>query len=163
MLSFIVGVKSTQEELDELRKMFLQLDENGDGTLSIDEIENGMHKIMGNLQGDPDDYKEMMRNLDLDGNGVVDYSEFITAAIDKLSVLNQENLRAAFQMFDKDKSGTITIDELQAVFDGQGGQQEEEVWKKVMEEVDTDGNGEISFDEFLNGMTSMLKKSVIVQ
>lgn len=37
-----------------------------------------------------------MKSLDKDGNGYVDYSEFITAAIDKAAVLNNKNLKAAF-------------------------------------------------------------------
>ena len=37
-----------------------------------------------------------MQSLDKDGNGFVDYTEFITAAIDKVAFLNKENLRAAF-------------------------------------------------------------------
>ena len=57
-----------------------------------------------------------MDHLDRDGNGVIDYEEFITAAIDKVAVLNMENLKAAFKIIDKDNSGVITIDELKAVF-----------------------------------------------
>jgi Ca2+-binding EF-hand superfamily protein len=37
-----------------------------------------------------------MKSLDKDGNGFIDYTEFITAAIDKAAFLNRENLRAAF-------------------------------------------------------------------
>jgi Ca2+-binding EF-hand superfamily protein len=37
-----------------------------------------------------------MKSLDKDGNGFIDYTEFITAAIDKTAFLNRENLRAAF-------------------------------------------------------------------
>lgn len=38
----------------------------------------------------------MMRSMDSDGNGVIDYTEFITAAIDKVALLNKKNLVAAF-------------------------------------------------------------------
>ena len=58
--------------------------------------------------------------MDKDGNGVIDYTEFITAAIDKVAVLNKKNLTSAFQVIDADNSGMITIDELKAAFDCQG-------------------------------------------
>lgn len=41
-----------------------------------------------------------MKSLDLDGNGVIDFTEFITAAIDKVAMLNKDNLKAAFALID---------------------------------------------------------------
>ena len=73
--------------------------------------------------------------MDKDGNGVIDYTEFITAAIDKATILNKENLRAAFELLDTDNSGMITIDELKAVFDTHG-DKDEHLWVEIMQEVD---------------------------
>jgi calcium-dependent protein kinase len=42
----------------------------------------------------------LIKSLDKDGNGQISYNEFITAAIDKEELLNQENLRKAFNIFD---------------------------------------------------------------
>lgn len=41
-----------------------------------------------------------MKSLDKDGNGYIDYTEFITAAIDKVAFLNREKLKEAFQILD---------------------------------------------------------------
>ena len=41
-------------------------------------------------------YQELMQTIDKDGNGVIDYTEFITAAIDKAALLNMKNLISAF-------------------------------------------------------------------
>ena len=41
-----------------------------------------------------------MKSLDKDGNGYVAYSEFITAAIDKVAFLNKDKLKEAFQILD---------------------------------------------------------------
>jgi calcium-dependent protein kinase len=59
-----------------------------------------------------------MEVLDKNGDGVIDFSEFITAAIDKAVMLSKDNLLSAFKMIDKDNSGMITVDELKAAFDG---------------------------------------------
>lgn len=91
-----MNLKSTSEELEELKKIFLELDTSKDGQLSIDEIKVGMEKALGSLKGTSRDYRELMTSLDKDGNGLIDYTEFITAAIDKAAVLNKENLNSAF-------------------------------------------------------------------
>lgn len=71
---------------------------------------------MGALKGDLD-FKELVEILDKNGDGVVDFTEFITAAVDKVSILNKENLLAAFKSIDTDNSNMITVDELKNAFD----------------------------------------------
>lgn len=39
--------------------------------------------------------------MDLDGNGTIDYNEFITATINKTKVLSKQNLETTFKAFDK--------------------------------------------------------------
>ena len=79
------------------------------------------------LKGGAKEYAELMASMDKDGNGFIDYTEFITAAINKASILNKENLTAAFQLLDIDNSGMITIDELKAAFDTHGSK-DNEIW-----------------------------------
>ena len=43
----------------------------------------------------------MLAELDTDGNGLIDYNEFITAAIDQRKV-SEEMMRAAFNILDYD-------------------------------------------------------------
>ena len=76
-----------------------------------------MNKIEGPFKFNQREYMSLMTSLDKDGNGVIDYQEFITAAIDKVNLLNKKNLISAFQLLDLDNSGMITIDELKAAFD----------------------------------------------
>jgi calcium-dependent protein kinase len=73
ILSFIVGLKSTSQELDELNRMFVMLDTSKDGILSIDEIKEGLDKVLGQIGGNKHNYKDLILALDQDGNGVIDY------------------------------------------------------------------------------------------
>lgn len=50
--------------------------------------------------------------IDLNGDGEIDYSEFLAAAINKESLLDEERLISAFKSFDQDGSGTISATEL---------------------------------------------------
>lgn len=77
-----------------------------------------------------------MLSLDKDGNGVIDYTEFITGAIDKVTLLNKKNLETAFKLLDVDNSGMITVEELKLAFDTQGDKKDESLWLEIMREVD---------------------------
>lgn len=56
--------------------------------------------------------------VDIDGSGEIDLSEFITASVNKNSLLQDEKLKAAFAYFDKDKSGEIDVGEIKEVLGG---------------------------------------------
>lgn len=51
-----------------------------------------------------------MSQIDVDKDGDIEYSEFLVAASNK--VLSETKLRAAFEMFDKNRDGVITYDEI---------------------------------------------------
>jgi len=58
--------------------------------------------------------------VDTDGNGSIDYSEFVTACINKESILSKKRLKAAFRIFDKDNNGGIDMGELKEIFKNSG-------------------------------------------
>ena len=53
----------------------------------------------------------------------------------------------AFKFYDKDGSGSISVDEIKQAI-GVGKKVNEEVWNQMVHEVDTNGDGAIDFDEF---------------
>lgn len=65
----------------------------------------------------------------------------------------------AFKMFDTDNNGTISRQELKQFFETSE-KKDDELWNEIFNEVDIDGDGEITFEEFKRGMTSALKKDV---
>lgn len=50
----------------------------------------------------------MFDSVDTDKSGFIDYSEFVAAAISEKNATSNDNLLAAFKMFDKDGSGLIS-------------------------------------------------------
>ena len=99
----------------------------------------------------------MMISLDKNGDGVVSYDEFIAAAIDKVALLNQKNIKSAFELIDTDNSGFLTVEELKAAFEPEGHEKAGELWEDIMFEVDKDNDNKISYKEFSDAMTSVLK------
>ena len=56
-----------------------------------------------------------MRKCDLDGDGRIDYHEFITAAFDHKNLATEKNLENAFNLLDLNKDGFIDVDEFRII------------------------------------------------
>ena len=57
-----------------------------------------------------------MDMCDLDGDGKIDYLEFIQSAINHKALLNKQNIQIIFDMFDQDRDGRISVSEIKNVF-----------------------------------------------
>jgi calcium-dependent protein kinase len=149
-INFIATQLIGKEEKHKLQEQFENWDKNGDGVLSRDEIYDGFCKLYGEVIA-AKEVDEIMKNVDLDGNGYIDYNEFLTVSINRDKVLMQENLECAFKAFDIDNSGKISLDELMHVFKNKN---DKAAFEKMIKKVDKNDDGEISFDEFKVIMTN---------
>lgn len=86
---------------------------------------------------------------DVNGNGYLDYGEFVAITIHLQRLSNDAHLRTAFLFFDKDSSGYIERAELADALADEAGHTDEAALNNVLREVDTDKDGRISFDEFV--------------
>ena len=71
-------------------------------------------------------------------------------------LLDDKIIRFLFEFIDKDNSGEINLNELKDVFGFQSGTETEKCLMNIIREVDIDGNGEISFPEFKNMMSTII-------
>ena len=152
--AFIAAQLLSKSEKDNLAKVFREFDKNGDGKLSIEEVKTGYLEHYGKVMSD-EEVEKMFSAVDTDGSGFIDYSEFVVAAMNERSLVTNERLAAAFKMFDKDGSGIISAEEIKEVL-GFGNDLTSETVDKIVKEVDQNGDGDISFEEFV----SMMKKFV---
>jgi len=136
-------------KIKEFRKVFTAMDADGDGQLTVTEVRKGMEKA--GLTDIPADLEEILKQVDSDGSGVIDYSEFLAATLETKLYLQEENVWAAFRKFDLNGDGKISPEELAEVL------KDPEVLKefgKQMVEIDKDGDGFIDFEEFMEMMRS---------
>jgi len=153
-LYFMVQQLLTSEEVKEIRQIFLNFDENQDGRLTKEEVLKGF-QMSKYCSCSREEIEKIMDLVDIDRNGFIEYQEFISATFSKKKILTEENLTRAFDMFDKDKSGKISSEELKIVL-GAGNEENVEVWKRLISDIDLNGDGEISFSEFKEMMYNLI-------
>lgn len=110
-----ISVQVSPDEIKELKELFIALDVNGDGSLSIEEIKAGLRG-----KQNEESIVAMLHAADTDGSGDVNYTEFIAATIGSNIYSNEFYLKQAFDMFDRDKSGKIDKDEVISLLSGDG-------------------------------------------
>ncbi|KAL8026355.1 hypothetical protein ABFX02_14G021200 [Erythranthe guttata] len=154
----------TEEQILEFQSAFTLFDQDGDGCISIEEL--GI--VMRSLNQNPTEkeLRDMINEVDSDGNGTIDFDEFLNLMTAKKmqvsDVLNEEQIvefQEAFTTFDKDGDGSITIEDLARMMRclDQINLTEKDL-RGIINEIDSDGNGTIELDEFLIHMAKKLKE-----
>ena len=147
ILSFMAARIDTQEETKSLRDAFISVDTNGDGFLSKEELISAYAQLMTRDEA-VFVAEKVMRCVDLDQNGFIDYSEFMLAAKNHKLLMTSRNLRCIFTQFDRDSSGKISFNEFKETLHGQKLQADDGMWAELLAAVDSDGDGELDFQEF---------------
>ena len=139
-------------------KLFNQIDKSGDGKITKAELLRGLSERYKSDTLEAD-VEEIYKNLDMDNNGYIGYEEFVRAAVSKEYFVRDNVLRFAFRYFDKDGSGEITFDEIEALFSQSISDKTKvhETLVNIIKEVDKNNDGKINFDEFSKVMKRMLR------
>jgi calcium-dependent protein kinase len=99
-----------------------------------------------------DEIKEIVTAMDYDGDGEIDYMEFVTAALHITQQQRgdkdawQSRIRSAFDKIDSDGNGFIDTKELEEELKASG--ETPEAIQELIKEHDTNGDGFIDFNEF---------------
>ena len=142
-------------------RLFNHIDRNGDGQITKDELSKGFEDYWKLSRKEIENKINIIfNNIDTDHNGYIEYEEFIRAAVDKEYFLSGNFLRYAFDYFDRDKNGEISFAEVKQLFyQNDNNKHNAEAQKQLMKnfkEIDINGDGILSFDEF----SKMCKKMI---
>lgn len=135
--------------------IFRKLDQSGSGKLTKQDIMKTCKSVFGHNFND-ETIDEIMSRVDTDCNGVVDYTEFIAAAMDKSKLLSEEKLEATFRVFDQDSNGKITASELKFMLESKF-DVDINAYDELIARVDKNGDGMIDFFEFKEMMNGLMK------
>ena len=137
-------------------ELFKSLDIDQNGTLSKEELKIGFTKMFGHTVEDIDgEIERIVKEVDANHSGEIDYTEFISAALSKQQLLSKQRLEIAFKTFDIDNSGAIDADELKAVL-GKYNNFDDSFWHELIRECDLNGDGVIDLAEFTKMMLSAI-------
>jgi calcium-dependent protein kinase len=156
-IAYLVHNNTHLPEVQEAYRLFNLMDENNDGTITKEELHNGLKKYLNTAEDLTDEVNRLFAIIDADNNGFIEYEEFVRAAIDKNKLLKDDILQMAFRFFDKDGSGEITAEEIKSFFFKNDVSKDEDILKMIVGEVDDNGDGNISYDEFKTMMKKILK------
>ncbi|KAF7152688.1 hypothetical protein RHSIM_Rhsim01G0062600 [Rhododendron simsii] len=149
----------------ELRKVFATFDKNKDGFITKQELRESMRNVGVDMS--EAEAAEMVEKVDSNGDGLIDFVEFCElfdsmAGGDRSAVGgggeeageggggDGDFMKEAFDVFDGDRDGLITVEELGLVLSSLGMKEGErlENCKEMIRKVDVDGDGMVNFDEF---------------
>ena len=161
IIAYLVHNNIQLNQVHDAIKLFNHIDKNGDGQITREELKKGFEdywKLSGKEIEDKIDI--IFKNIDTDQNGYIEYEEFIRAAVDKEYFLSGNFLKFAFDYFDRDKNGEISFAEVKQLFyQNDNNKHNAEAQKQLMKnfkEIDINGDGILSFDEF----SKMCKKMI---
>jgi len=142
----VIAYNSSTKDIEKLRQAFDQFDGNNTGTINYWEFRTSLNQC----KYKDADIKRIFKNLDVNGTGVIDYTEFIAATLETLGKIEDERIRAAFDKLDEDNTGHISKDNLCTVLGEKCTANDcDNLVNEIMEEADIDGDGTITYDEFL--------------
>ncbi|KAF9421893.1 hypothetical protein HW555_002333 [Spodoptera exigua] len=154
-------MRGLQEELDKSQLQLLQnafdaFDHEKKGVISTDMIGTILEMLGHEL--DEDTLKEIITEVDVNGTGELQFSDFCALAAKFLQEEEDDEamlkeLREAFRLYDKEGNGYITTDVLKEIFKELDNTITAEDLDTMIDEIDSDGSGTVDFDEFLEVMT----------
>ena len=137
-----------------IRDSFAMYDKDGNGSISLGELREVLRNLGEKVTND--DINQIIQIADTDGDGEIDYKEFvdlIKGVMKNKGAQGDQDLRRAFTIFDQDGNGSISASELKIVLDRIGIKMTDYEIANTIREADTDGNGEVDYNEFVNVVT----------
>lgn len=129
----------------EYKQTFDMFDTDQSGRISSAELGQVMEQL-GQTPTEAD-LQAMVSEVDADEDGEINFEEFLMMMAKKENSDNDE-IRAAFEIFDKNQDGFISPTELRTVMESLGEVLTEADIETMMKGADQNGDGQVSFDEF---------------
>ncbi|KFK38406.1 hypothetical protein AALP_AA3G109000 [Arabis alpina] len=132
----------------EILKSFSLIDRNNDGAISKHDLESLLSKL-GPEPLTEEEIDVMIKEVDRDGDGTIRLEELASRVVSLDPCRDSTELKETFEFFDADRDGMISAEELLRVFETIGDERcTLDDCKRMIADVDVDGNGFVCFTEF---------------
>ena len=148
LIWFFITDSVVEESLKkDLPKFFEAFDFSNDGKISREDLL---------MRYDLPTVEAVMKNVDINRSGYIEYSEFVAATLDRNEVLTKERITCAFKPLDVNRDGRINFADLKATFKHSDERlATEKVWDQLILLADHDNDGLLSLDDILAVMSNM--------
>ncbi|CAJ1409873.1 unnamed protein product, partial [Effrenium voratum] len=134
----------THTAYSKLEKMFRELDQNGDGVVSLAELKASASELGIGASH----VSEVVKVLDRNGNGHLDISEFIAAVVLEQEVTEERMVKAVFNKIDRDADSRLTKKEMFVLLRQYSGSVETKDVSKFVKRLDDNGDDKVDYEEF---------------
>ena len=142
----------SEEQRQEIRDAFELFDADKDSYIDYHELKVAMRAL--GFEVKKQDVLKVLREYEREGNGRISFEDFYEVMSDwVLGRDPREEVMKAFQLFDDDETGKISLRNLRRVARELGENMPDEELRAMIDEFDTDGDGEIHLDDFVSIMT----------
>eukprot|EP00551_Chaetoceros_affinis_P011130 CAMPEP_0203667244 /NCGR_PEP_ID=MMETSP0090-20130426/4119_1 /ASSEMBLY_ACC=CAM_ASM_001088 /TAXON_ID=426623 /ORGANISM="Chaetoceros affinis, Strain CCMP159" /LENGTH=929 /DNA_ID=CAMNT_0050531357 /DNA_START=665 /DNA_END=3454 /DNA_ORIENTATION=- len=148
--TILVTMANTMDSKDvgELQKLFLMIDTNQSGSISLPELQAAFNKD-NHKDLDDEVIENIFKAIDYDSSGDIHYKEFVAAFSESQGLITYDRLTDTFDRIDSSGKGYILHDDLKNIL---GENYNKETVDKMIEEGDFKKNGQVDFEEFLQLM-----------
>merc|ERR1711934_1304078 len=141
----------TAQQVNEIREAFDLFDTDGSGAIDAKELKVAMRAL--GFEPKKEEIRKMVNDMDKDGDGTVDFDEFMILMSGKMGGKDaKDDIIKAFKLFDEDETGKVSFKNLKRVAKELGESMGDDELQEMIDEADTDGDGEINEEEFLRIM-----------
>ncbi len=142
----------SEDKIAEFRCAFQLFDKDSNGKITTFELGVILKKLGYNPS--PEDLKDMIKEVDTDGNGNVDFQEFLELMSHKMADHDdEEEMHEAFKIFDRDNNGYVTRDDFKVIMNHLGEAMTPDELDEMIKDNDDNGDGQLDFEAFRKMMT----------
>ncbi|MGF1494184.1 MAG: EF-hand domain-containing protein [Microcoleaceae cyanobacterium] len=129
------------EKLEKVAEAFNKIDNNHDGKIELEEYLNYL------IAKEKDKLMRQFRYLDADQDGYIEFEEFLSATEPHYAILKK------FREFDLENNGLLSFEEAIKIANELSLPYTESQLKKALKEIDRDGDGQVTYYEYLGAIT----------
>lgn len=145
----------SEEEINEFREIFNLVDKDGGGSISKAELSELLDTL--GIDATPEEVDLMISEIDSDGNGDIDFEEFVAVMSRKVSATyTSEQVKQSFKVFEGQcPPGFVKAEALMKALCTYGTEHlSEDQARDLVSQLDVDVTGMINYAEYVNMLMS---------